>query len=275
MGMLPLACHAIDEATTPPPGLYYIAYFTDYRSSDIRLPVSNQSMPGDNRVSSRSLINRLMWISDHKVLGADYGMEMMLATARNSLEVNAYGLNARVHDSGVADIYVSPLILGWHQPRWDVSASVGLWLDNARSDGPLPPGKGYRSTFVSGGTTYYWDDSRSWTTSALLRYQAHGKKDSGWRRGDEINLDWGVGKRWGPLQAGVVGTSRWQVKHDSAPGAMGDKGQMHSVGLRASYFFWPAKVMLRTTLSKEMNVRASSQPATKGHQLQVMVAKVF
>lgn len=263
----------MDDATTPPPGLYYLNYLLDYRSTDIRMPLSNQTLPGSNEVSSRSYVNRLLWVSDRKLLGADYGMEIIAPVVRNSLKVGALGV--RMHDSGGSDIYVSPLILGWHSPRWDASVGAGIWLDTARANSSIAPGRGYNSSIVSAGATYYWDESRSWSSSLLLHYQHNSKADSGFRRGDQISAEWGIGKRWGLLKVGAVGYSHWQTRKDTGSGVFGDKSQTHAAGLRASYIFWPSKVMLRASVYQEFGVRASSQPAMQGTLLEIMLAKAF
>ena len=152
---------------------------------------------------------------------------------------------------------------------------AGIWLDTARAGSSIAPGRGYNSTVVSAGATYYWDESRSWTSSLLLHYQHNSKADSGFRRGDQISAEWGVGKRWGPLQVGAVGYSHWQTRQDTGPGVFGDKSQTHAAGLRASYIFWPSKVMLRASVYQEFGVRASSQPAMQGKLLEIMLAKAF
>lgn len=265
----------MDDATTPPPGLYYLGYLYNYRSSDIRPPASGTSLPGRYRAENNTLINRLMWISHHKLLGADYGMEILAPMVRNSLQMNAYGLD--MHDSGGSDIYVSPLILGWHRPRWDMSAGAGMWLDNARSGSSsgIAPGAGYKRYVLSGGATYYLDEARTWTSSALLHYQRNGKTYLGWRYGDQASLEWGMGKRWGLVQAGVVGYSRWQVQRDKGLGTQDAYAEGHAVGLQASYIFWSAKMMLRAAYYTEFGVKAGSLPATQGNLLRITLIKAL
>ena len=273
-GLEPVRHEAMDDATTPPPGLYYLGYLFNYRSSDLHLPGSNARLPGDVEIKNTSVINRLMWITDHKLLGADYGMEIMVPMTRSSLQSTTYGVD--FSESGGADIYLSPLILGWHTPRWDVSAGAGVWLDNGRVGNTLlGPGTGYKRHVISGGATYYLDEARAWSASALLNYQHNDRSSYGWRFGDQVSMDWGLGRRWGLLQAGVVGYSRWQVRRDQGLGTADSYAQNHAVGLQASYIFWPAKMMLRAAYYKEFDTRAGSLPATKGDLLRLTLIKAF
>lgn len=269
----PIQHEAMDDATAPPPGLYYLASLYNYQARDIRMPMGNQRIPGNYQLENTIFINRLLWITDQKVLGADYGMEVLMPVARNSLQMSSYGID--LHDSGGMDIYVSPLILGWHTPRWDVSAGTGMWLDNARSGSTLSPGMGYQRYVLSGGATYYLNEARTWSTSALLHYQHNDKTHYGWRYGDQASLEWGVGKRWGLLQLGVIGYSRWQVQRDEGLGTLSDYGQSHAAGLQASYIFWSAKMMLRAAYYKEFGAKASTLPVTQGNLLRLTLIKSF
>ena len=269
----PVRREAMDDATAPPPGLYYLGYFLKYRAHDIRLPLANASAPGSNKAESTVIVNRLLWITEHQLLGADYGMEILAPVARNSLQMSAYGLD--LQDSGGADIYVSPLILGWHTPRWDVSAGAGMWLGQARSGSSVAPGSGYQSAVLSAGATYYLDESRTWTAAALFHYQRNGRTDHGWRFGDQIGAEWSAGKRWGLLQAGVVGYSRWQISRDTGPGTLDAHAQSHALGMQASYIFLPAKMMLRAAYYKEFGVQAATLASPQGSLLRLTLIKAF
>ena len=171
-GLNPVQHEAMDDASTPPPGLYYLGYFLNYRSNNLRTPVSNERVPGDVRVENTSFVNRLMWITDSKLLGADYGMEVIVPMVHSSMHSSTYGLDR--HESGGSDIYVSPLILGWHMPRWDVSAGAGVWLDSGRA-GALGPGLGYRATCSAAALRITWMRPKSGrhqpccTTSAMAK----------------------------------------------------------------------------------------------------------
>ena len=164
-GLNPVQHEAMDDASTPPPGLYYLGYFLNYRSNNLRTPVSNERVPGDVRVENTSFVNRLMWITDSKLLGADYGMEVIVPMVHSSMHSSTYGLDR--HESGGSDIYVSPLILGWHMPRWDVSAGAGVWLDS--SEGPEALVGDLDALSIIAVNFPKFADGRSYSTAHLLR----------------------------------------------------------------------------------------------------------
>ena len=103
--VLGMACGralALDEPIAPPPGLYYIAELLDYRVDSYRGPVNGEKLPGDNHGRAQGLLNRFLWMTGYKVLGADHGMEFMLPVARTSLGFSL--ADYRASSTGFSDI---------------------------------------------------------------------------------------------------------------------------------------------------------------------------
>src|SRR5574344_2709717 len=214
--------------SVPPPGVYYLGYLVNYDISSLRAPGSSDAIPGRNKGSVTALANRLVWVTNHKFLGADYGIETIIPVMRTSLDF------ANSKDSGVGDVYVGPLVLGWHGPQWDAVAAAGMWLDTASTSKPASPGKGFKSTMLTGGLTYYFDGAKTISGSALARYEINTKKD-GFRPGQQLTVEWGLGKSFGAFSAGMVGYSQWQTTKDKGVGASDDKAQRHAVGAELVY----------------------------------------
>lgn len=193
----------IQAASAPPPGVYYLGYLVDYRMDSFRAPGLSSNLPGRNKGSVTAFTNRLVWITQTKVLGADYGMEAVIPVLRTSLNLQAAGISDT--HSGLGDIYLGPLVLGWHGSQWDAAAAAGVWLDNASTSSPAAPGKGFKSTMLSGGMTYYFDRAKTITASGLVRFERNGRNGAGLRPGNQVSLEWGLGKNFGVVQAGLVG----------------------------------------------------------------------
>ena len=190
-------------ASVPPPGMYYLGYLVNYNIDDFRIPGTSENLPGHNSGTVTALANRFVWITNYKLLGADYGMEAIVPVMRTSLTLNAAGISDS--RTGVGDIYLGPLVLGWHGPQWDAVAAAGLWLDNGSTSDPASPGKGYKSTMLTGGLTYHFDAAKTLSASALARYEFNGKNDAGFRHGDQMTVEWGPEQRPGPRLAGPGG----------------------------------------------------------------------
>ncbi|MDD2729972.1 transporter [Malikia sp.] len=263
----------LQGSSVPPAGNYYLGYLVNYDIQSFRAPGSDSDMPGSNTGTVTALANRFVHITDTKLLGADYGFETIIPVIKTSLDIKAAGLDAS--DSGVGDVYVGPLVLGWHGTQWDAVAAAGLWLDNASTDGPAAAGKGYKSTMLTGGVTYYFDQQKSISGSALFRYEYNGKKDNGVRPGDQLSLEWGVGKNYGAYSLGVVGYSQWQLSNDKGSAAAPGKAERHALGAELVYPVASAGLFLKGAAYREFSVEAGSGPEPKGNLFRLSLVKPF
>lgn len=257
----------VQAASVPPPGMYYLGYLVNYNINSLRAPGSSQ-VPGHNTGTVTALANRFAWITNHKFLGADYGMEAIVPVLRTSLTFNAPGISDS--RSGVGDIYLGPLVLGWHGPQWDAAAGAGIWLDSASSSDPASPGKGFKSTMLTAGMTYYFDGAKTITASALARYEFNSKKD-GFRPGQQMTVEWGLGKSFGSYSAGLVGYSQWQTSNDKGVNASTDRSRRHALGAEFIYPIASAGVFLKAAAYKEFGVKND----TKGSLVRFTMVKAF
>lgn len=261
----------LQGSSVPPAGNYYLGYLVHYDIDSFRAP-NDAKLQGDGKVTA--LVNRFVKITDTKLLGADYGFETIIPVIRTSLDIKAAALNDS--DSGVGDVYLGPLVLGWHGPQWDAVAAAGLWLDTASHNTPVAAGKGYKSTMLTGGVTYYFDPAKSISGSALFRFERHGKNDAGIRPGNQLSLEWGVGKNLGAYQLGVVGYSQWQLSEDSGPGANNLKSSKHALGAEVVYPVPGAGMFLKGAFYKEYSVEGGGgAPSAKGNMLRATLVKAF
>ena len=255
--------------SVPPPGVYYLGYLVNYNIDSLRAPGSSEAIPGRNKGSVTALANRLVWVTNHKFLGADYGIETIIPVMRTSLDF------ANSKDSGVGDVYVGPLVLGWHGPQWDAVAAAGMWLDTASTREPASPGKGFKSTMLTGGLTYYFDGAKTITGSALARYEFNSRKDNGIRPGQQLTVEWGLGKSFGTFSAGLVGYSQWQTTKDHGVGASNDKSSVHAVGAEVVYPIPSAGVFLKAAAYKEVSAKGGTNPQPKGSLVRFSLVKAF
>lgn len=263
----------VQAASVPPPGMYYLGYLVNYQTDSVRAPGGETDLPGNNSIEVTALANRFAWITNQKLLGADYGVEAIVPLQRTKLDLGAVPLaDSR---SGLGDVYLGPLVLGWHGSNWDAAAAAGLWLDNGSTDHPASPGQGFKSTMLTAGGTYYFDTAKSVTASALMRYEINGKDDTGFKPGRQITLEWGIGKGIGPVALGLVGYNQVQVGNDSGPGATSNKSSRSAIGAEVVYPILSAGLFLKGALYKEYAAEAGSGPEPKGTLLRATLVKAF
>ena len=216
----------------PPPGNYYRGYLVHYDIDKLTTD-KGKSVPGSNKGKVTALANRFIHITEKKFLGADYGFEAIIPVQHTSLDFKAAGVDSS--KSGVGDVFLGPVILGWHGPQWDSVFAAGLWFDTGSTSQPASPGLGYKSLMLTLGGTYYVDTAKSWSLSALSRYEINGNK-KGLNQGDSFLVEWAAGKRLdNGIELGVIGYNGWQLDNNQTQSNA--KIEKHAVGIESGYFW--------------------------------------
>ncbi|MBF0163563.1 MAG: transporter [Magnetococcales bacterium] len=216
----------IKAASLPPPGLYWRWYNAYYSATKLK------DKNGDNQPVGLDLdvfatVNRLIWMTPNKFLGADYGMDIIVPLINTNLNLNNIpGGGLHYNEFGLGDITIEPLLLSWHGAQWDAAAAVGAYLPTGRYDktDSASPGKDFYTLMFTLGGTWYPDAEKLWSMSILSRYETHSKKDeTDLRLGDDFHFEWGVGRKVSDLvELGLAGYAQWQVTDDKGSAAVGD-----------------------------------------------------
>jgi hypothetical protein len=260
----------VKAASVPPAGNYYIGYGVNYDINALKAPGTGTDIPGSNTGSVTAIAHRFVHMTNKKVLGADYGMEAIVPMIKKDLDF------ANSSASGIGDIYVGPVVLAWHGSMWDAAAAAGFWFDNADSKEMASPGNGYNGTMLTAGGTTYLNADKSVSASALMRYEINGKTDAGFEPGDQVSVEWGLGKKLNDLtEVGLVGYDQMQVTHDKGTKTSSDKFSKHAVGLEVSRTVKSLGGMVKAAYYDEYDVSAGSTPAASGGTFRVNFVKPF
>jgi hypothetical protein len=208
------------SGTQAPPGFYVVPLIYDYRADTLRdrngdsRPILSQG--GD--IDIQAAIVGLLWTFDTKVLGGNYGFSIWPGVTNNAIEAPIFGASEST-STGLADLYIRPLELGWNIARADFIAGLGIYAPTGDWEvvGDSNRGLGMWSYEIFGGSTVYFDEARTWHLSALASYETHGKKeDTNIRVGDLLTLEGGLGKSFmdGALAVGVTYYAQWKVTED-------------------------------------------------------------
>jgi hypothetical protein len=227
------------------PGYFYNA--SSLRNSDGDIAIANPDL-------SMFLTGAgLSWVSDLKVLGANYGASILIPFASNTIQGNAVNSNSPF---AFSDIYFVPLQLGWHHKKADFVFSYQMYLPTGKytlgaSDNS---GLGMFINEVSAGTTLFFNDKKSIHFSALASYEINGKKkDTDIKTGDILSIEGGLGKTFyvmspdnkapkSIINAGLIYYMQFKTTSDEIPlpiGGLvftGDKDSVIALGAEANYF---------------------------------------
>lgn len=192
------------------------------------------------------------YVSDFKILGANYGATILLAFASNTIQGN----NTNIDNSlTFTDMYVQPIQLGWHNKRADFVFSYQLYLPTGKFTAGASDnsGLGMFMNEFSAGTTLFFNDKKTIHFSALASYEINGKKkDTDIKTGDILSIEGGLGKTFytmnsektaptGLFNAGLIYYLQYKVTNDKIPVPIlgtveGKKDSVGGIGAEINYF---------------------------------------
>jgi len=265
----------IKAATLPPPGFYWRLYNQFYTADTLNDENGNELDVGYD-LSVYSLVNRFVWISNVKILGADFGVSLVVPLVRADIEIKSAGIDDQ--EFGLADIAVEPFVLSWHGPRYDAAFALALYVPTGEYDKnkPASPGKDFWTGMATVGGTYYFDSEKTWSASILGRYEIHSEKDeTDVKPGDNFHFEWGIGKTLAETwDVGLTGYCQWQVTDDSGSDVTWDKSahdRVYAVGPEVSAFFPPARLSVSLRSQWEFDARDGGE----GNVTTLILTKMF
>lgn len=265
-------------ASVPPPGLHYKQYniFVDTDElvnadgDDAVIPGPDAKVDFSAKVFAQA--HRWIYISKKKIWGADYGMSLIVPIVAKDVQIKVPDLSIDSDDAniGLGDIFIEPLVLGWHQPRWDMAFGFGVQLptgewDDSGEPANADPGNGYGNGLLTFGATYYLDQAKTWTVSALSRTVLYygEQDDTDYQPGDEFIIDWGIARQFPVskqllVRPAIVGYTYWQISDDEnrydGVGADDDRGHKYALGAELNFFWLPRLVQFNLRWLQDVEV---------------------
>ena len=162
------------SGTQPPPGWYLAApMYYRYSADEFRDRNGDRLLATERggSMEANAWLLGAIWVSEHKVLGGNYSFVIFPGVTNNSLEFPPTGVDTRT-SSGLADLYVQPINLGWTTPRADYIAGLGLFAPTGEYEagGDSNRGLGMWSYELFAGTTLYFDEARTWSIAAVAAF---------------------------------------------------------------------------------------------------------
>jgi hypothetical protein len=221
----PAGVEGIKGSSLPPPGFYFrdynYIYFSDYLKG---------GGPPSFDLFANVQAPRLILITKQKLLGGNYGMDVLVPFAYQDLDVTGF----RGSKTGLADIFVEPITLSWHQKQFDAAFGYGFWAPTGdfKTTDPVAPGKGFYTHMLTGGITVYPDKEKTWSFSALSRYEiSQEKKQTKMTPGQYYTIEWGLAKSiTKTIETGLVGYVQTQTTKATGLSALGTKDGVAGVG---------------------------------------------
>jgi len=130
------------------------------------------------------------------------------------------------------------------------------------------------------GATYYLDEKKTWSLSALTRTLINGEQeDTNVTPGSELVVEYGLGKEIAInnnflMRPGVAGYAYWQLEDDSSngPGTVADqRKQAHAIGGEINFFYIPMLLQLNLRALYEYGAENTAE----GSQFVAILTKSF
>jgi len=233
----------------PPPGDYFLNYF-GYYDGDLR-DGDGDKVPG---ASVTAWFDALRWVkvTNQQVFGGNWAMHAILPVVHQELELGAGGKTV----SGLGDIVFSPFVVAWHSGNWHWVAALDFYAPTGKYKSGEPRksiGAHYWSVEPVFAAT--WLSESGWEVSAKFMYNIKAKNNDfrpapgapkmDYESGDELHIDYLVGKRFGPWGAGLSGYYVKQTTDDEldgrkipaaiGPWSAGRRGEVFAIGPSVSY----------------------------------------
>jgi hypothetical protein len=211
----------VQSGTQPAPGFYTALFYLHYSTDTIRDVDGNtvrRAPDAPGSIGLRAVAPILWYVSKTKFLGANVGAMAVLPFANGSLEAPAFQLGRPI-DTGIADMLIRPVDLGWRTNRADVVAGLQLYIPTGRytPGGNDNLGKGMWTYEPFVGATVYFDEKRTLSLAATAYWEFHSsKEDSDVKVGQILSLQGGLGKSFlgGGLIVGAAYYAQWKVTED-------------------------------------------------------------
>jgi hypothetical protein len=265
----PPGIHGLNAATLPPPGVYLRDYNLFYFSDRLNDGHGNPTGPANFDAFTYANVIRPIWITKLNILGGYLGTDIVIPLVDRHLTSGAFS------DStfGLGDIFPE-VTMSWHPKAFDICAGVGEWMPTGES-APRPttkPGLDYWATMFTLGATWYMDNAKTWSLSALNRYEINTQQGfSHTTTGDAWTVEWGLAKALNKtVSIGPVGYYQAKVTDDYGDHPLPDN-RVLAVGGEVMLSFRPQKFYV----SVRYNYEVLAENRAQGQSVALVLTKGF
>jgi hypothetical protein len=211
----------LKSGSQAPAGVYFIAPLLYVYSTDEVKDDQGVRQPFAADLTSQVYGGGVSVVTKRRLFGGFYGFQVVFPVGANN-RIQGTEIDANP-GAGLTDSVLTPITLGWHVKRADVTAGYTIFAPTGRySDGADDnTGLGMWGQELAVGTTVYLNESRQWHAATLATFDFQSKKeDSETKVGNVMNLEGGLGGDFlkGGLIAGLSYYASFKLTDDEIEG---------------------------------------------------------
>ncbi len=251
-GAYPNGAEDFMAGAVPPPGTYFINYFTYYTAGAFKDNEGNDAIPDfDLKVIANTF--RILHVTKMEVLGANWGFHAFLPIVNVDV-ILPVGSESK---TGVGDIIIDPFILAWHLEHLHFVAAMDIYMPTGSYDKDRLANIGRNYWTFEPIFAFTYLSKSGFEVSAKLMYDFNTKnEDTDYKSGQEFHFDYTLGMKLKEISFGVGGYFYQQVTKDEINGQTiepnGNKGRAFAVGPQIKYDYKNMSFILK--YQKEMFV---------------------
>ena len=272
-GAYPNGAEDFMAGALPPPGTYAMLYSNYYSADHYKDDHGDNYRTGpmaDIDISVWANVLRIVHVTDFKILGASYAVQTLIPYLYMDFDFGpAFDFMSDTR-SGLGNIIVDPIVLGWHTPKFHCIAGLDIYLPTGRydkNDVPVNPGNNVW-TFEPALAVSYLDGPIDLSLKLMYDFSTTNDDylDPGTGRtvdripGQEFHCDFAAGYNFaGAWTAGLAGYYYQQTTDDEIDGAdvPNDKGRVLALGPVIKY----AHKNMSFTLKSLFETAVENRPA--------------
>lgn len=267
-GAYPNGAEDFMAGAVPPPGTYFLDYFTWYSADRFNNNDGNNVVPGF-KLNVTGNVFRFLHVTNKTFLGANWGLQMFIPLLNVDVSVPGRSDNK----FGLGDIIIDPVILAWHfSKNLHVVAGLDIYIPTGDYDKNrlANTGRNYYTFEPVVGVTYLSDSG--FEVSGKFMYDINTKNNStNYTSGNEFHTDYTVAQHLGPWSLGVGGYWYQQVSDDEQNGVTVRKnlGSAIAVGPQVKFDY------KNMSFSVKYQIEAESSNRPEGNNLWVKFMYAF
>ena len=234
----------LQAATLPPPGVYLRDYNWFYYADYVNDAQGNKI--ADQQAFIYAQAPRVIWITDVKVLDGYLGVDALMPFMYKGLKGIDQAFSA-------GDLFFEGTWSG-HWKQLDVGLGAGVWAPTGKysASNPIYAGQGYWGEMLTFGATWYPDEAKRWSISALNRYEFNQEQqDTDITPGQAYTVEGGIGYAVSQTESqkidfGAIGYYQQQVTGDKGNPFGSGRDRVAAIGPEINAFF--PKIMLGVSL---------------------------